>query len=168
MALVVSHIVTVSYMRWMGQPSRQGEQMLQLGWALPFIVWVFLFLFVFATTGGGVAGWNDAIQLARHGRPATGTVVKTEHHGGCEYTYTVGAVHYSHSTSNCAVAVGDTMLVSFLPERPSVSYADAPGVDLRNQLLIGVGAPTLFSVLIAIAVWRYRSIAGGLPQSGFL
>ncbi len=136
----------------------QARTAVPRSWGLPFVVWVAVFGFLALTSWAGAASWPDAIQLARHGERTVATIVKLEpaNHGGCEYSYSVGAKHYSRSTGACNGIVGSPVFVTYLPERPSVSYVGAPGAALRKQVLVGLGVPTLLAALLAIVVWRSR------------
>ena len=127
--------------------------------ALPFVVWLGLFGAIGLTLSVGGNGWPARIQLARHGKTTIATIVRLEpqNHNGCVYEFVVDGESYSHSAEACDSGVGSGMVVTYLPDRPSVSESGRPDSGLRNALIIGLGVPTLFATVTAIAVARSRS-----------
>ena len=80
------------------------------------------------------------------------------------YEFAVDGESYRRFAEGCAAGVGSGMVVTYLPDRPSVSESGRPDSALLNALFIGLGVPTLVATLTAIAVGRSRSTFPALSR----
>jgi hypothetical protein len=138
-------------------------------------VLIALLAFAFGYTGFLFAffpQWRDQEKLAHHGTLTMGIVTAKPplNHDSVRYEYSVAGTHYSGlSLGGLAdrVQVGDSISVTYLPQRPALSIApdaaESFGAISFFYFVVGPFGCSLFAVVVAI--WSHRRMRRPSNQS---
>jgi hypothetical protein len=138
-------------------------------WRAAIGAWLILAFVIAVEFTVSSRGWVNTVELADHGTRIAATVVKLElnNHAGCRYAYSVDGHAYTKFDEGCGDnrQVGDRLLITYLPSNPGVSTANSPTGNLHDALLINLGVPTLFALLIGRGASRARRLIAARTRS---
>jgi hypothetical protein len=114
--------------------------------------------FLFASTVINLQpnGWISWYHLATEGKKAKAAVTQRleQNHQTCSYTYSVDSDKYEGRDEGCRFAVGQTIDITYSPEKPSFSTSSSPSTQLGAMILGPFALSLIGGMLTARSVSR--------------